>query len=267
MEQVIFYDWNRNPKMIWSDACRIEDEENHTIQFYASFDTTIYNARTICRVETGQLVRFIEQLEDMYKGQCNKIVLHSCDEKLSVFLQKELCGHIALCAHVKNKYPTEDELTFCTYFDQTFLPDLCAEIRIMSQTSVVQSDYTTVQPEESFSFHLSLLDRVVLHDYVCFRLNIKDAFFHVVTDTSMWWEEFHCFREELGQLIEGKVNEVIFAPLGEFWRITFVSLGREILVKGDISDMEMPQSSLSFHRIVSSALCSDLKSQLERWLL
>ena len=65
MEQVIFYDWNRNPKMIWSDACRIEGEENHTIQFYASFDTTIYNACTICREETGQLVRFIEQLEDM----------------------------------------------------------------------------------------------------------------------------------------------------------------------------------------------------------
>ena len=50
MEQVIFYDWNRNPKMIWSDACRIEGGKK-TIQFSscALFDTTIYNARTICR--------------------------------------------------------------------------------------------------------------------------------------------------------------------------------------------------------------------------
>ena len=63
-----------------------------------------------------------------------------------------------------------------------------------------------------------------------------------------------------GRLVDEHKNAVSSATVRCF-------IHDSVFVKGDISDMEMPQSSLSFHRIVSSALCSDLKSQLERWLL
>lgn len=265
MEQVTFYDSNRNPKMTWYNACNAIDGQKHLIQFEVLITTSFFNVFALCAMEKSRIIQFMERLVDLYEERCHEVTLDSGNECLYILMHRSPSGKIKYSVSVRKAHNSFMEFVLRSDFDQTFLPELQNDIRVMLQSSLVVVNHFGERSERDFSFDVFLLEQPVFDDYICFRIKIKDSYFHVVEETMMSLEEYQSLKEELLLLMEGKKEEVLFSPLGEFWSVSFIHSGEAILVQGYIIDKEMPQSSLTFHRVVPREWCSNLYAQLVGW--
>lgn len=98
--------------------------------------------------------------------------------------------------------------------------------------------------------------------YVSFRFELKTPTFMVKTKFDSDIREIIRFKNELKHT---RGNRLIkFRPLGEYLLVNIETEGvNRIIVSGDISDMQMPQSSLSFSFEINNEMVISLTNGLE----
>lgn len=100
-------------------------------------------------------------------------------------------------------------------------------------------------------------------DYLQFKLDLKNPFFHVVTISRMNSDEFTDFKENLNLMLNQQKQNISLNPLGEFWIVEFCKVEDGIEVKGDISDRLFPQNNLRFRFIVCWDCLKELGNQID----
>lgn len=264
MEQIVFYNSERE-SMVRCYNFRCERCMPDTIlQFDLQAQTSIFNVSGTYKANVVDLQKFKGQLVALYVGNLQKVVFISMDKLLHIELEMERTGRIRQYFSIRRDRTMNNGLTLKTYFDQTFLPELSDSIG-KTLSSMQLDNGSLMNTHNPFcSIRLFNFEAIGYSGYIRFEMELKDSFFHVLTNCEMDMNELLCFKEELILLTRYKTREINLSPLGEFWSISFIRLGDGIIVKGDVNDRQFPPNNLSFRWIVNQDWLSGLQKQIEK---
>lgn len=264
MEQIVFYNSERESIVQCYDFCCEKRMEDYILQFDLQAQISIFNVSGIYKASVVELQKFKEQLDSLYVGNLQKVAFISIDKLLHLRLELERTGRIKQHFSIWKDQTMHNGLTLETYFDQTFLPELSDSIEKTLNSVWFDSESLMNNHSQFYSIRLFNFEDTGYSDYIRFKVELKDSFFHLLTDCEMDMSELLCFKEELTLITQNKIQEISLSPLGEFWSIRFIRQRNEIIVKGDVNDKQFSHNNLVFRWIVSQDWLSELQKQIEK---
>lgn len=121
--------------------------------------------------------------------------------------------------------------------------------------------------DNSFSIHLYDFEYDISSDYFQFKFELITPIFKVSLVSNASADECIQFRNNLNLMLNEKTKRFCLGPLGEFWAIEFlIKEKNKIIVNGNISDTQIPQSNLTFHNVVSLECLTEVIRQVENIL-
>ena len=264
MEQIVFYNSERESIVQCYDFRCERRMEDNILQFDLQAQTSIFNVSGVYKASVVDLQKFKEQLDSLYVGNLQKVAFISIDKLLHVGLELKRTGRVKQHFSIWKDQTMHNGLTLETYFDQTFLPELSDSIEKTLNSVRYDSESLMSNHNQFCSIRLFNFENTGYSDYVRFKAELKDSFFHLLTDCEMDMSELLCFKEELSLITQGQTPEISLSPLGEFWSLRFIRQRNEIIVKGDINDKRFPHNNLVFRWIVSQDWLSELQKQIDK---
>lgn len=127
MENIIFYNSERTPIMLWHNFLLIDGEKEDVLTFDVKIQKSIFTVAATYKTNLKDLLALKNHINLLYRQRIHKIVYFSLNEQLRVELEWEDMGRI------KQKFVVIEEHTgSCLevecFFDQTFLPELEANM-------------------------------------------------------------------------------------------------------------------------------------------
>lgn len=118
--------------------------------------------------------------------------------------------------------------------------------------------------DHSFSIHLYDFEYDISSDYFQFKFELITPIFKVLMASNASADECAQFKNDLDLMLNEKTRRFYLGPLGEFWAIEFLKEKNEIIINGNISDTQMPQSNLTFYNVISLESLTEVMSQIEK---
>lgn len=248
MEKITFYDLKRSEVMVWTNI----GFHSPAFLFDLSLTHSIYKVRLpiVVNMSWVRLLRdTLVILTDLKKQpECHKIALA---ENFGIVFASDGYGRINVALTLNDRLNTDLIINY--QIDQSFLPEMIEGIELLLQDA---KTLFSEKNQDSFvicdSSSLRLQNVIVFHEdapnesYLRIKLSILQCYVDVELDMLMYIDEFQLFKEQLSLFRDHEIQQVKLAPLGEFVSIELNRSGGRLWMKGDISDLLMPQSHLTF---------------------
>lgn len=123
MNELFFYDRERNPIMRWFDFFLEKKYDSRYLRFKVEITISIFSVKTEYDVEVDDILKLRDDLKQMHDQKIKDINFCLLDEYMNIELTKDEHGIINVRFYIEDK-PHNGNIKFSYLFDQSFLPEL-----------------------------------------------------------------------------------------------------------------------------------------------